>query len=420
MRINWAYIILCFTTCLFVGNVLAQTDFWQPAGSDTLDVQALSIGDNDDIYIVTFDDGVFRSSDNGDSWTQVNNGITNLLGRAVAVGHAGQVYVGTDFGGVFRSADSGANWTENNTGLANLGLNVLMVNATGDIFAGTQGGVFRSTDDAESWTLVYEGNSSMMTTIIIEPVSGRMFAAGHTFVFALFGFSDNNGNTWSPISSFGPPNSSVWTLAATGNGDVYAGLNFGGIYKSVDNGGNWAEVNNGVPPNAEIRSLTTDDNGEVYAAVQQWGVLHSSDGGANWIGVNSGLPIGPIIGHSQALGVNSNGDIFLGTSQGVFRHVSTSTSVDGAELPMTTSLGQNYPNPFNPTTTISYNLAQSSALSLTVTDLLGRDVRVLARGTKPAGRFEVSFDGTDFPSGIYLYRLEAGDFVETKTMVIVK
>jgi hypothetical protein len=83
-------------------------------------------------------------------------------------------------------------------------------------------------------------------------------------------------------------------------------------------------------------------------------------------------------------------------------------------------LSQNYPNPFNPVTTISYALPRAADVTLTVVDLLGRVVRELASGTKPAGTYEVSFDATGLPSGVYFYRLEAGDYVETKSLVLLR
>jgi hypothetical protein len=81
---------------------------------------------------------------------------------------------------------------------------------------------------------------------------------------------------------------------------------------------------------------------------------------------------------------------------------------------------ENYPNPFSSVTTISYSLAQPAEAALSVFDLLGRQIRVLASGTQPAGTYEVTFDAAGLPSGVYLYRLEAGNFVETRRMVVVR
>ena len=83
-------------------------------------------------------------------------------------------------------------------------------------------------------------------------------------------------------------------------------------------------------------------------------------------------------------------------------------------------LDANYPNPFNPATTIVYHLPVASRAVLSVFDMLGRRVAVLESGRKNAGRHEVSFDASGLPSGVYFYRLVAGDHVSTNRMVLVK
>jgi hypothetical protein len=88
--------------------------------------------------------------------------------------------------------------------------------------------------------------------------------------------------------------------------------------------------------------------------------------------------------------------------------------------PTTFSLNQNYPNPFNPTTTISWQSPVSSHQTLKVYDLLGKEVATLVNEYKPAGSYEVSFDASRLSSGIYFYQLNAGSFVETKKMTILK
>ncbi len=83
-------------------------------------------------------------------------------------------------------------------------------------------------------------------------------------------------------------------------------------------------------------------------------------------------------------------------------------------------LAQNYPNPFNPVTQIQYSLEQSSNVTLRVFDILGREVATLINENQNAGRHVVDFNASDFASGIYLYRLEAGSFVQVKKMILMK
>jgi len=83
-------------------------------------------------------------------------------------------------------------------------------------------------------------------------------------------------------------------------------------------------------------------------------------------------------------------------------------------------LYQNYPNPFNPSTTIKYELPKSSMVRLSVYDILGREVSVLVNERKSAGSYEVKFDAAGLSSGVYIYRLQAGDFVQAKKFVVLK
>ena len=89
-------------------------------------------------------------------------------------------------------------------------------------------------------------------------------------------------------------------------------------------------------------------------------------------------------------------------------------------IPETFILEQNYPNPFNPSTRISYQLPVSGNVTLKVYDLLGREVATLVNEEKPAGSYEVSFDASQLSSGVYLYRLSSGSFIETKKMILMK
>jgi hypothetical protein len=91
-----------------------------------------------------------------------------------------------------------------------------------------------------------------------------------------------------------------------------------------------------------------------------------------------------------------------------------------AGMPRTFELGQNYPNPFNPTTLISYQLPVASEVSLKVYDVLGREVMTLVNGKQDAGSYNLNFNASNLSSGVYFYRLQAGSFVQTKKMMLVK
>jgi hypothetical protein len=90
------------------------------------------------------------------------------------------------------------------------------------------------------------------------------------------------------------------------------------------------------------------------------------------------------------------------------------------ELPKEFELLQNYPNPLNPTTIISYQLPVNSFVTLNVYDVIGREVRTLVNGPKASGSYTIQFDGSDLPSGVYFYRLRAGDFTSVKKLILLK
>jgi hypothetical protein len=84
------------------------------------------------------------------------------------------------------------------------------------------------------------------------------------------------------------------------------------------------------------------------------------------------------------------------------------------------ALNQNFPNPFNPETTISYQLAAVSHVTLKVYDVLGRNVKTLVDEVKKPGRYETEFDTSQLASGVYFCTLHAGDFSQTKKLTLLK
>jgi hypothetical protein len=114
----------------------------------------------------------------------------------------------------------------------------------------------------------------------------------------------------------------------------------------------------------------------------------------------------------------SNGHFFWSDSFTV--SVPTGIAENEANLPLEYALTQNYPNPFNPSTKIKYSIPQSSNVVIKVFDILGNEIETLVNEEKSIGNYEVQFDATNLPSAIYFYQLQAGNFVETKKMVLLR
>ncbi|HIA29790.1 MAG TPA: T9SS type A sorting domain-containing protein, partial [Candidatus Marinimicrobia bacterium] len=94
--------------------------------------------------------------------------------------------------------------------------------------------------------------------------------------------------------------------------------------------------------------------------------------------------------------------------------------IDHEVLPTSFALHQNYPNPFNPVTTLRYDLPQESDVTLTIYDITGRMVQTLVNELQQAGMKKVIWNASDVSSGVYIYRIQAGNFTKTRKMILLK
>jgi len=93
---------------------------------------------------------------------------------------------------------------------------------------------------------------------------------------------------------------------------------------------------------------------------------------------------------------------------------------DGEQLPLEFKLEQNYPNPFNPSTTIKFNIPEQEFVTLKIYDVMGNEVAVLLNEEKEAGSHSIEFDASRIASGTYFYKLQAGNNIETRKMILLK
>ncbi len=136
---------------------------------------------------------------------------------------------------------------------------------------------------------------------------------------------------------------------------------------------------------------------------------------------NGTMTMNGTIGQAIIGPVNSTG-VFVG--QGFWYSANPTSDVKPSHQVGTAAgfeLAQNYPNPFNPSTTIQFSVPERTKVTLRVMNLLGEEVaRVIDQEEKEAGTWSVDFNATDLPSGTYVYRLEAGNLIKTKKMVLMK
>jgi hypothetical protein len=120
-----------------------------------------------------------------------------------------------------------------------------------------------------------------------------------------------------------------------------------------------------------------------------------------------------IINQSSGLWINID-DVFIGNHSAIGIHQISSN------LPGGFSLLQNYPNPFNPSTKIRFDIQSASKVEMRVFDILGKEIKTIKYGILAPGSYVTDFDALDIPSGVYFYRLSAGEFNDTKRMILLK
>jgi uncharacterized protein (TIGR03437 family) len=236
------------------------------------------------LFAGTQGNGVYRSSDNGATWTSVNTGLTNP--SIVSLSVVGpNVYAGTGGSGLFVTNNNGANWTVAGNGIP-LQRGVYTVAASGQYrLAGTDSGLYHSTDGGANWTLGGRGFDPPTLSV------NSLLALGNTvYAGTISGFyvSNNNGASWT-LASTGLGNGlalNILSLLQRG-GTLYAGT-FDGVYATSLSNLNWTKLNTGNPNGQPIYGLAGDTN--YLFANNPSTVYFSVDGGANWAVVNGGQP----------------------------------------------------------------------------------------------------------------------------------
>ena len=251
------------------------------------------------------DKGVYLSVDNGSSWTQMNNGLTNTIIYSMVV-NGSNVFVGTAGNGVFLTSDNGANWNAVNNGMSNSDVRSLYFKGS-NLFAGTENdGVFVSSDNGINWNSINNGLTNSPFRAFIE-YNGSLYVG--TFGAGLFK-TLNNGNNWLPVISINnsDQNAKKTNALAVMNGRIYAGTE-GGLYSLVENGSNspWTAPTSWFP----VKSLEVLGTklyvgtlpGDPITFVQQgytyypppgyptgkYGILVSTDYAQTWSSLNNGL-----------------------------------------------------------------------------------------------------------------------------------
>ena len=409
---------LLFSALFFLQTVsFAQ---WIPLNEPAYQVPIYDLTVSDTNLFAVCGNGVYLSTDNGTSWSTVfsleNYSVYSLITSG------SDLFIGTfnnqqyPDGGVFHLTSNDSNWINASSDLPKKTIRALAVSDT-NLFAGGDGGAFLSTNNGTNWTPINNGlTSSIVQTLA---VSGKNLFAGCEHGIYL---STNNGTSWSEVDD-GLTSFFVFSLFVSDT-NIYAGTRYGGVFLSTNNGNFWNEINSGMPVNVSVYDFAA--YGQNLFAASDSGVFRLTNNDSSWTNVSDGLPE-PINNSSRlvySLAVCGT-DLFAGTAiHEVYRRplseLITSVEQISYQVPENYNLLQNYPNPFNPSTTIKYDLPRQSRVKLVVYNVLGREVATLVDGAKKAGSYQVRWNAKGFASGVYFYRLKAGDYIATKKLLLLK
>lgn len=194
------------------------------AGSD---VRAIAKDNNGNLYAGLFGIGIYKSSDNGNNWTLINNGLTSLAVHSIVVNQSNEIFVGTLGGGVYSSVDGGVNW--NHKPMSYNFVWALASASNGNLYAGTYGnGVYRSTDNGNTWIRSTSYPANFVYALSVDG-NGNLFASSwEAGVFV----TNTNSNSWQSVGLGGFGVSSV--MVNSMNNAVFAGTSNGAVLKLND------------------------------------------------------------------------------------------------------------------------------------------------------------------------------------------
>lgn len=348
-----------------------------------------------------------------EEWTEtgglgyINAGLTNAKVRSVHVAENGDLLAGTE-GGVFRSTNNGAAWTK--FGTSTLLTKALVDLPNGALLAGTNLGVLKYAADGSSVATMNTGLGSRLVNSLWAGTDGRTFIGTEDGLYRL------DSVTWVPMNV----SSSVLKvidIAVVGQTLALAARD-SGVYLSTDNGQHWEHKRTGIE-NLSVSAIVLTSQDQLYAATEQNGIFVTTTGSTQWTAAAGGLNDLRI----KDLTLGPGGYLYAVSDSGALSRTNSPVVAVGdlqPQYPSTFVLDQNYPNPFNPSTTIRYGLPHKSAVRVTVFNTLGQRVAELVNGDMEAGYHELQFDGRNLSSGVYLYRIQAGGFVQTRRLLLLR
>jgi len=366
---------------------------------------------------------IYKTVNQGRTWYQVYSGdnFINKMSFHKGIGFASCYdVVNNDHGKLLKTENEGETWEENTLIHVDGFVDVEMKNELEINVVSFDGYYFSSNDGGVSWSpmcIWFPG----LIICGLEEFNNQMFALNPGYLYK----QDSTGN-WFPISHIGIYSYGDLVIDPHSNSLYAGGDNWGAtsaaISSTPDEGGRW-EVEE-LGDDGAVRSLIFCKNSEYdsyafgeitvdnvnYSCIWQrkdatWTKVYTFPC-QNWFGLMSSC--------------ESKNYVYAAGGGGmILRKIKSTASIKETTIAKKI-VSQNYPNPFNPVTKIKYHLPKNSEVILKVFDMSGKEVATLVNKKQTAGTYEVTFDGTRLSSGTYFYRLQAGEFIETKRMMLIK
>jgi photosystem II stability/assembly factor-like uncharacterized protein len=399
------------------------------------------------------------------AWRIQQSGVQVKLLAVAHLDANSLIAVGRD-GVVLRTTDGGAIWAMQVSGTPNHLQGLCFVDASVGTAVGSSGTILRTSDGGITWTAQSSGTSEWLWSVsFVDRTTGTIVGGSGTILR-----TTNGGSTWTSQSGVTDQNLTGVSFINT-QVQIAVGSN-GTILRTTNGGSSWSKQSNGIDTTKRLSGLSFTD-ASTGTVVGDWGKIYrTTDGGETWTSQPSGTVTflwgGSFSNASTGIAVGYGGTILLTTNGGTYwtrqsinstselfavssfdpgtatvvgevgtilRFTRNPTSVTETAIPLQLRLDQNYPNPFNPVTNIRYGVgvvsgqwhalsevewSVASRVRLALYDLLGREVAVLVDERKAPGTYEVQFDGSRLASGVYFYRMQAGNFAQTRKLLLLR
>ena len=388
-----------------------------------------SSGTSDDLNAVSFANSytgwaagnngtIIATTNSGTNWNNQISGINYNL-RGIRFADAMTGWAAGDNGTILKTVNGGINWKFQISGTSNILRSVFFLNSLTGWVVGDGSTVLKTTDGGNDWIFQTGVTINKLNSVyFINENTGWISGAG-----AIYKTTDG-GNNWILLNSSTRDLMSIFFI------DENTGWTTGSVYtilKSTDGGASWTNlllnhpINNGDSPPAIFTSVYfINANTGWYTSSHSFGgtVYKSLNGGSNW-----GIDF-PTTSNEKLYAINFSSANYGWAVGEAGTVISTSgrsiTSISNNNLTDKYSLSQNYPNPFNPVTIVKFQIKDSRFVTLKIYDITGKEVEILVNEKKSPGVYAVTFDGGKLSSGVYFYKLIAGDFSETKRMIMIK